>query len=257
MLRTDLVERDVGPDRAGDAERHADPEHRAPVPLREHAADHQAEERAGDRSDLVDPERGASLVDGEGVGEDRGGVGHEHRGAYSLDGAEGDEPLRACRTVPGDERERDGREREHEEAEVVDADPAVDVAEAPEGDDECGGHEQEPEQHPEQVAHVGRVERVEADAAEDGRQRDEHDRGVDGRHRHPERGVRQCDPLVARMVLVHPAEARAHRVGLRHAGSLRQIVVSCKLMARPCRRSGRVSGGPPGGPGRAGPGPRS
>ena len=54
-----------------------------------------------------------------------------------------------------------------------------------------------PHQHPEQVADVRRLQRVQADAPEDRGQRDEHDRRVERRHEHAQRRVRQRDPLVA------------------------------------------------------------
>src|SRR4051812_21655409 len=51
-------------------------------------------------------------------------------------------------------------------------------------------------QHPEQVADVLGAERVEVDAAEDGGQRDQDDRGVERGHEHAQRRVRQHDPPV-------------------------------------------------------------
>ena len=228
-----LVERQVGPDRADHTERHAHPEHCTPVPLGEHPADHQADERPGDGRDLVDAQGGAPLVDRERIGEDRGRVGHEHGRAHGLYGAPGDEPVSACRALPGDERERDRREGKDEEAGVVDPDASANVAEATEHHHECRGDQHEAEQHPQQVGDVGRVEGVQPDPAEDGGQRDQHDRGVDGGHRHAERGVGQCDPLVARVVLVHARAARARRpcslLRLTHAVMLAQIVSMCKL----------------------------
>jgi hypothetical protein len=51
---------------------------------------------------------------------------------------------------------------------------------------------------PQQQAAVARHERVHAQTTEDGRQGDQQDRRVDRGHQHPQRGVRQHDPLVAR-----------------------------------------------------------
>ena len=59
-------------------------------------------------------------------------------------------------------------------------------------------HHQVAHQHPEQVADVARVERVEVDAAEDRRQADDHDRAVERGHERAEGRVRQRRPLVAR-----------------------------------------------------------
>ena len=64
--------------------------------------------------------------------------------------------------------------------------------------DEDGRDDHEAHHHPQQDGGVARLQRVDADAAEDVRQRDQHDRRVDGDHQHAERGVGQGDPLVAR-----------------------------------------------------------
>ncbi len=100
----------------------------------------------------------------------------------------------------GSSAQRDRRRGEDQEAEVVHPDPAVDVAEPAQQDHEHGRDDQEAHDHPEQVAHVAGLERVEVDAAEDRRQRDEHDRGVDRRQQHAERGVGQRHPAVVRVV---------------------------------------------------------
>jgi hypothetical protein len=105
------------------------------------------------------------------------------------------------------EGQPDGREGEDEEAEVVDLYPAEDVTEPAQGDDEDRLHEQVPHDHPQQVRHVAGGERVQLDAAEDGRQRDDDDRPVDGRHEHRERRVRQGDPLVGVALAGGPASA--------------------------------------------------
>ena len=82
-------------------------------------------------------------------------------------------------------------------------------------------------------------ERVEADAAEDRRQRDDHDRGVDRGHQHAERGVGQRHPLVvafpqtpfaarilraARVAFTLPAVCRS-QVCMPHWGG-----VDCRLL---------------------------
>jgi hypothetical protein len=72
--------------------------------------------------------------------------------------------------VEGVEGQCDSGQREHRESEVVDADPAEDVAETAEEHHHDGGHHEVAHQHPEQVAHVARGERVQADTPEDGRQ---------------------------------------------------------------------------------------
>jgi hypothetical protein len=66
-----FLELEVGPDRAEYAERHRDEEDVTPADRAEHAAEDEADERAGDPGDLVETEREAALVGAERVGEDR------------------------------------------------------------------------------------------------------------------------------------------------------------------------------------------
>ena len=67
------------PDGPEDAERHRDEEHRAPRHRRQHAAEHETDRRAGDGGHAVDPERQPALVGRKRVGDDRAGVGEQHR----------------------------------------------------------------------------------------------------------------------------------------------------------------------------------
>ena len=92
------------------------------------------------------------------------------------------------------------RDRVDDEAEVVHPHPAEHVAEPAEADHEHARDDQEAEDHPEQVEAVARLQRIEVDAAEDVRHRDQHDRRVDRREQHAERRVRERDPLVPVMV---------------------------------------------------------
>ena len=206
----EFVQRAVRPDGAQDADRHADPEDRAPVPLGEHATEHQAEERAGDRGHLVDAERHTALLGRERVGEDRGGVGEQHRAADGLHDAPEDQPHRTRSGVERVERQCDRGQREDDETEVVHLDPAVHVAEPAERHHQHRGDQQEAHDHPQQVADVARRQRVQADAVEDRRQRDQHDRRVDRRDQHAECGVGQDDPLVPRVITIE-ADVAARR----------------------------------------------
>ena len=97
---------------------------------------------------------------------------------------------------PVDRQEQRG-DRVDDEAEVVHLHPPVHVPEPPEADDQHARHDQEAEDHPQQVEAVRRHQRVEVDAPEDARHRDQHDRPVERRQQHPQRHVRQRDPLVA------------------------------------------------------------
>ena len=66
------------------------------------------------------------------------------------------------------EQKRGGRK--DREAGVVDADPAVHVAQSAQRDHQHGRDEHVAHEHPQQVAHVARGERVDLDAVEDRRQ---------------------------------------------------------------------------------------
>ena len=114
-------------------------------------------------------------------------------------------------------RREDRGDAEHREAHVVHAHAAEHVAQPPERDHQHRGDHEETHEHPQQVARVAGAQRVEPDPAEDVGQRDQHDRLVDGRHQHAERGVRQRDPLVVRAGLGRPGSARTQRTlrGLR------------------------------------------
>ena len=117
--------------------------------------------------------------------------------------------------------EQQREEGEDGEAEVVDADPAVDVAQpAQRGDQDAGDH-QEPEDHPQQVEAVAGLERVDADPAEDVGQGDQRDRAVDGRHQHAQRRDEQGDPLVA---VVGHLRGAAGEVGRGRSQGLRGVV---------------------------------
>ena len=92
----------------------------------------------------------------------------------------------------------EGEEGEDGEAEVVDAHPAVDVAQPARGvTTRTLVTTRKPEDHPQQVEAVAGLQRVDADAAEDVGQRDEDDGAVDRRHEHAQRRDEQRDPLVA------------------------------------------------------------
>src|SRR4029453_15273869 len=214
-----LAELEVAPDGPEDAERHADQEHRPPVGLGQQPADQQPHERAGQGGHLVDPQGHAALVDREGVGEDGHRVGHDQRPADPLDDPQADQLQRRDRADTEGERQRDRGEGEDQEAGVAHLDPAVDVAQAPEGDHQHGADDQVAHQHPEQVADVPGLQGVELDPAEDGRQGDDHDRGVDGGDQHPQGRVGQGHPLVAVALSGHAGRAFGGGAGAAPAGA--------------------------------------
>ncbi len=126
-------------------------------------------------------------------------------------------------------------DRVDDEAEVVHLHAAVHVAEAPEADDQDARHDEEAEDHPEQVEAVGRDERIEVDAAKDVGHRDQRDRGVERRQQHPQGDVRQGDPLVA---IRAPGLSRVHasvRIRSRLARRLPPEHIYRKTEQFPCR----------------------
>ncbi len=60
-----------------DTERHADEKHVPPVEDGEDAADQKADKLAGERGNLVEPQRLSPLIRGRCAGEDRGTVGED------------------------------------------------------------------------------------------------------------------------------------------------------------------------------------
>src|SRR5574337_618133 len=78
-----------------------------------------------------------------------------------------DQPERARAPLKPGEREQDREEGEDGEAEVEHLHAAVDVAQAPEADEQHRRHDEEAEDQPEQVAGVAGRERVDPDPAED------------------------------------------------------------------------------------------
>ena len=142
------------------------------------------------------PEREAALLGGEGVGQDGGRVGLQHRPARSLQHPPADQPHRGVGADERVEGQQDRGNREHGEAAVVDPDASEHVTEPADRDDQDGLHQPVAHDHPQQVGDVARRQRVQVDAAEDRRQRDQHDGAIQGRHEHRGCGVGQRRPLV-------------------------------------------------------------
>jgi hypothetical protein len=201
----DLAQPPARPDGAEEPERDRDEEDQPPRDRREQPAEHEPEELAADPDDVVDPEGEPALVGRERVGEDRRGVGDQERRADPLHDPEDDQPVGprpAAHPVDRQEQRRDGVD---DEAERVHAHAPVEVAQAAEADDQHARHDEEAEDHPEEVEAVAGLQRIEVDAAEDVGHGDQDDRRVDGREQHAERGVRERDPLV-----VHPPHRRIY-----------------------------------------------
>jgi hypothetical protein len=189
LTDADVVQHVVRPDGAEHADWGRDEEDKVPVHRGEHAAEDQSDERARDRCDRVQPERGAALVGRERVGEDRGRVGEQERAADALHHPPDDQPQRAGHPVHPRHGQEDRSDGEHREPEVVHPHPAEHVAQAAERHHKHRRDHHEAHEHPQQVARITRTERVQPDALEHGGQRDQHDRLVDRRHQHAERGV--------------------------------------------------------------------
>ncbi len=192
-----LTQLQVAPHRGEEPDGHRHQEDEAPVDGCQQPTQDQADERPAEGGGLVHPQRHAALVLGEGVGQDGRRLGHQHGGAHALEDPHDDEVEGGGRPGhPGDAQEQ-REEGEDGEAEVVHAHPAVDVAQPAQRHHEHARRDQEAQDHPEQVEGVARLERVDADAAEDVGQRNEHDRPVDRRHQHAQRRNEQGHPLVA------------------------------------------------------------
>ena len=131
---------------------------------------------------VVDAEAQPALLGWEGVGDDGRRVGEEHGAADALADPHGDEPEGAGGSVEpghGQQHREDGEDGETDvkirtRPKMSPTRPSVTTSTA--------STTHEPHQHPEHVAGVAGRERVEVDAPEDVRQRDEHDRLVDEDH---------------------------------------------------------------------------
>ncbi len=162
-----LLEPQIGPDRAADAERNRDQEDEAPVERTEQAAQDETDERPGDGGHVVDPERQAPLVGRERVRQDRRRIRHEHRRPETLHDPHADQIGRSGSATQPVDRQQDRAQREDGKAQLVHPDSAEDVADTAERDDEHGSHDQEAHQHPEEIAHVAGSEWIDADTTED------------------------------------------------------------------------------------------
>jgi hypothetical protein len=172
-----------------------------------------------------------------------------------LEAAHDDEPERARAALHPGDGEQDGEEGEDGEAKVEGPGAAVDVAKPAKADDEHGGDDEESEDEPEQVVGVARLERIDRDALEDVRERDEQDRRVDGGDEYAKRGVGERDPLVVRrdgvamvveslgglggggfdatrLRLIEPGEAISSVMAIIVGGAHRRLIVATKCLRK-------------------------
>ena len=141
----ELVQHERAPRRGGQAERHVEPEHPVPGDRDQHAAEHRTEHEPDRGDHRVRPHGEAQLLLRERVGDQRGGVREQERGAEALDDAP-DDQLRAVLREPGAER----GQREGEEAADVGALAAEEVGQPAGGEDEHGRGDHVGEDHPDE-----------------------------------------------------------------------------------------------------------
>jgi hypothetical protein len=175
------LEPQVRPHGPEQSDRHRDQEHHPPADRREHATEDQPHEQPADADDVVDPERHSPLVGGKRVGQDRGRVGQQEGTADPLHDPENDQIRRAGAARHPVDRQQQRRDRIDHEPEVVELDPPEHVPEPAEADDQHARDDQVSEHHPQQVDAVARNQRIELDAAEDVRHRDQRDRRIERR----------------------------------------------------------------------------
>jgi hypothetical protein len=129
--------RDVGQDQHHDADRHVDPEHRAPADVLGDPAEQRAYGEEDHRDPGVEPHRASTLLGLERVDDDGPGGGDHHRRADALAGAGGEQD-RLASGQPAHHRAGD----EHRRADLEDPVVPEHVADPPAHRDECGDRKQ-------------------------------------------------------------------------------------------------------------------
>ena len=189
----ELVEHAVAPGGAEQRERHVEPEHPVPRDRDERAAEHRPEHEPDRGDHRVRPHREPELLARERVGDERGGVGEQERGADALE----DPPQDQLGAVLGEAGAQRG-EREDDEAADVGLLAAEEVGEPARGEHEHGRGDHVGEDHPHE-AEQRRVERaLEVGQGDDQRAR------VDGRQQHAQAGAGERPPLVVGVLRVDP-----------------------------------------------------
>ena len=202
----ELVQHAVAPGGAEQRERHVEPEHPVPRDRDERAAEHRPEHEPDRGDHRVRPHRQAELLARERVGDERGGVGEQERGADALE----DPPQDQLGAVLGEAGAQRG-EREDDEAADVGLLAAEQVGQPARGEHEHGRGDHVGEDHPHE-AEQRRVQRaLEVGQGDDQRAR------VDGREQHPQAGAGERPPLVVGVPGVDP-ESVFH-VNVKFSGS--------------------------------------
>jgi len=190
------VQDEPAPRRAGQRERHVEPEHPLPRDRHEHAAEHRPEHEADGGDHRVRPHGQAELLAREGIRHERRRVGEQEGAADALRDPP-EEQLGAATGEAGAER----GEREDDEAPDVGALAPEQIREAAGGEHEHGRGDHVGEDHPHELEDA-RVQRaLEVGEGDDQRAR------VDRRHEHAEARARQRPPLVVVMAGRHAEPA--------------------------------------------------
>ncbi len=195
----DLVQHEVCPRGADEAERHVEPEHPRPADRDERAAEHRPDDEADSGDHGVRPHREAELLLRECVGDERGGVREQERPADALQDAPEDE-LRAAAGEAGAER----CGREDEEAEHVCVLAAEEVGEPSRRQHEDGGDDHVDEDDPDEL----QQRRVQA--ALEVRERNDEGARVDGCEQHPQAGAREHPPFEVTTVSATPKKLHSY-----------------------------------------------
>ena len=192
----ELAQDQRAPGRAGERERHVEPEHPVPGDRDQRAAEHRAEHQPDRRDHRVGAHRQAEFLLRERVGDERRGVREQERRADPLQHPPEDQDGRV-RGEAGAER----GQREHDEAADVGALAPEQIAQASGRQHQHGRRDQIREDHPHQRQQA-RVQR-----ALEVRQRDDQRPRVGRRQQHSQARARQRPPLVVGVAGGH-AEAR-------------------------------------------------
>ena len=195
LLDAHVLEAEIRPHRADDADWNVDPEDQVPVDVGQEAADDEPEELPGNCRHDVDAEREAALFGRKHVDQDCRRRRGQHGAADPLHHPHAHEEP-AGPVAGRHETQNDRRQGENEEAEIVDLGPAEHVAEPAESHHQDGGDHHVAHKGPQQDVGVAGVKRPEPDAAKDCRQADQHDRGVDRGGQHAQRRIAQHHPFV-------------------------------------------------------------
>ena len=185
------------PERAGERQRHVEPEDPVPGDRDQGAAEHRADHQPDRGDHRVGAHRQAELLAREGVGDEGGAVGEDEGAADPLQ----DPPEDQLGAVGGEAGAERGQAEDQEGADEGRL-AAEEVGEAAGGEDQHGRGDHVGEDHPDQFQQAGAERALEVRQGDDQRPRV-------GRHQqHPEAGAGERPPLVVLVVGVRPRRRR-------------------------------------------------